>query len=154
MNAEASSLMGAGKMSSLLPETGQYSAAYERLRACVIGEADRAPSAGRRAAGLGLVVQQGVPAWIKAHAGVRSASGGSSTKQHEPRADDMEPWRLAERTRAAPFDIAPEILPLARQTDLTLLIASMVVSTQRPPRTLSTGALAARTRFPEGAACR
>lgn len=146
--------MGAGKVSSLPPETGQYSAAYERLRACVIGEANRAPSAGRRATGLGLVLQEGVPAWIKAHAGVRSASGGSSTKRHKPRGDDIEPWRLDERTRSAPFDIAPDILPLARQTDLTLLIASMVVSTQRPPRALCTGALAARTRFPGGAACR
>jgi hypothetical protein len=140
----ASSSDAAGDGSSLRGEATRYSAAYERLRTCVTGKAGLAD--GARAAGLGLVLQQGVPGWLKALARVHALAGrGSDSRaslQLERNGVEPEP-------HTAVTTIAPEILPFTQQADVTLVLANMVVSAQRIGCARS---MNAQPGFPGGAA--
>jgi len=147
------SFRGDGDASSICSRRDD-SAAYERLRACVLDQAAQVTSAGRHAAGLGLVLLNGVPGWLNARAGVGSMANDGSAIQEAPRPNDFRVLPACARAHSITGAVPPEILPFTHQSDLTLLIASMVVSTQRTRRACSTGALIARGRFQEGVACR
>jgi hypothetical protein len=105
-----------------------YGEAYERMRACVKAESAHGP---RYVAGLGLVLQEGVAGWLSAHARVCSATADATAIQQALQADKTEQVRSGTRVGSVANAVPTEILPLAHQPDLTLLIACMVVSAQR-----------------------
>lgn len=129
---------------SLTAEAAQYSAAYERLRACIIGE-DSVPSSRACAPSLGLVLQEGVPGWLKACAHVHPASTPAPPDERRHAAVDN-------RAATAALAISPELLPVAQQMDLTLLLANLVASVQRTRRGRSMPASIPQTVLRAGAA--
>ena len=121
MNSATCCPIAAGASSLLPVEAGWYSGAYERLRACVTGQA------GARAAGLGLVLQEGVPGWLKAFGREPVGAAGGRGLSVMSR---LEPTRIESRPCMGTA-IPPEILPVSQHADVTLLLASLVMSTQR-----------------------
>lgn len=119
-----------------LAHTEEYSAAYERMRACVIEGAAHVRTDHRQAAGLGLVLREGVAGWLKTRAATRSALNGADVYDSARVDGDSSRPRTAHATAVT---VTSDILPLARQPDLTLLIANMVVSTRRARHPALTG---------------
>lgn len=130
-------------------ERGCYAAAYERLRACVTGARDGALTQGRRAVGLGFVLQQGVPGWVAADAGLCSAPSTGTA---------VSPGGSVTRLQAPPHGVtvglSPEVLPQIQQPELALVMASLVLSTQRTAHAPLMGPRGVHTPEPGGLACR
>jgi len=141
-------------------QAGHSTAAYERLRAhvtrgAVAGALDR-PSGGATA-GLGLVLQQGVPGWLAAlervalatiapaHRTAAGAAPGAASTEHG------DPPSLP--AIAAPVGPVEELLPLACHPDLTRLVASLVLSTQWPRAAVASAGPASQTITPGGVRC-
>lgn len=129
-------------------ERGCYAAAYERLRACVTGARGGPLAQGQRAAGLGLVLQQGVPGWMAADAGL------CFTLPASPAASTEAPvTRLHALPHPATIGLPPKVLPQIQQPELALVIASLVLSTQRIAHAPSTGHGGVHTSDPGGMVC-
>lgn len=141
---EAAGPSGHRDTASLPSDVVQFTAAYERLRACVVAETEPAGPRGGHAAGLGLVLQRGVAGWLRAQAAALSEL---------PREEGTGPPQSRPQACTTAFAIAPEILPLARQSDLAVLIAGMVVSMQRTGRAFSKRAAISDTDRPERVRC-
>jgi len=83
---------------------------------------------------------------------MRSATEQDSTTAHDGRTEDSGQPHLQVQASTAAVAVASDIVPLARQSDLTLLLASMVVSTQRVGRARAASASRSLTRGQEGVA--
>ena len=128
-----------------------FTAAYERLRACVMGEGPGGASQGRRAAGLGLVLQRGLPGWMAGDAALQRT--GSSSPAVATGGDPVAASVQA-RLGDARVDLAPGALPPAQRPELVRLIAGLVLSTRWTPRAPWVGRWGADTPGPGGVACR
>lgn len=96
-----------------------------------------------------MVLQRGVPGWLRAQAVVPPESAPEGTLHTE----DTGPRQFRDQGRTMASAVAAEILPLARQSELTLLIAGMVLSTQRTARVRSKRAGISQTRCLEEGRC-
>ena len=135
-------------------EDDPYSAAYERLRSCVT-DGRRGPGQGHRAAGLGLLLQCGIPGWLRAGAKVIGRPLEGRACPGTPELEDPEVTPLPVPLPGLVTNLAPGVLPPAQKPDLVRLLASLVLSTQQPhgiPGVLSVGA--AWTSSPGGLSCR
>lgn len=114
--------------SAAAPDPGAYTAQYEALRAqMTAGDArGRASDARARGVALAVLVQDGVPAWLAAVEPILSIRPAGPVR---PAVECTAPAE-------APFDLAgtPGVLPLARQADVTLILAALVWSTARSAR--------------------
>ena len=114
--------------SSAAPDAGAYTAQYEALRAQMTAGDTRGSASDARARGVALavLVQDGLPAWLAAVEPILS----------------IRPAALARPTveRTAPAEtqfgraVTPDVLPLARQAEVTLVLAALVLSTARSAR--------------------
>lgn len=113
MTAEASALNPA-----------QYAVQYELLRSQVIGaRGDLAPASGAgqpRGVGLGLLLREGIPAWLKAVEAVIRASLAPRTADAQPPAS----------VRLVAHGEVPTWLSNVQRHDITTLLASLVLSTR------------------------
>lgn len=135
-------------------EEDPYAAAYERLRSCVI-DGRGGPGQGHRAVGLGLLLQCGIPGWLRAGARIIGRPPGGRAFPGTPGLEDAEVTPLPVPLPGLVTNLAPGVLPPSQKPDLVRLIASLVLSTQHPhgiPGVLSVGG--AWTSFPGGPSCR
>lgn len=130
-------------------ERDRYTAAYERLRACVAGARGGAGTKARRAVGLGLLLQQGVAGWVAAGAGLCSAPLQDTAVSM----GDGRP-RLDARPYGTPAGLPPEVLPRIQQSELAYVMANLVLSTRRTERSPSVGLAGCAHPETEGLACR
>lgn len=109
----------------------QYAAQYELLRAQVIGT-PREMASGREASqargiGLALLLREGMPGWLRAVEVVLRASLAAPA----PEARGSGVPRVLERPAA---DVAmPAVFAHAQHHDITILLASLVLSTRHLP---------------------
>jgi hypothetical protein len=107
----------------------QYAAQYELLRVQVIGT-PRDPALGREASpargiGLALLLREGVPGWLKAvHAVLRASLAAPASGVSASGRPALE---------GCGEDGAVPSFAHARQHDITMLLASLVLSTRHPP---------------------
>ncbi len=107
-----------------------YAAHYELLRAQVTGTA-REEALGREASpargiGLALLLREGVPGWLKAvHAVLRASLAAP--------ASGVSASGLRPALEGCVEDGAVPSFAHARQHDITILLASLVLSTRHPP---------------------
>jgi len=104
----------------------EYATQYELLRSQVAGtsgNANRGDTAGQaRGVGLALLLREGVPGWLKTVESVRGAS--------------LAP-RAADSPVAARHEAQLVCLPSVQRHEITLLLASLVLSTHPAVRTSS-----------------
>jgi hypothetical protein len=110
---------------SALGDAAQCGAAFERLRARILGETNQASVSRACAPGLGLVLQEGIPGWLKACAQAHLATSTPA------RPDEMPQLPEEGRPSSTAVGLSSELLPVVQQADLTLLLANLVASTHR-----------------------
>ncbi len=86
-----------------------------------------------RAPGVGLAVllQQGLPAWLDAVDDLAASSARNGAPSSGACVDIDPMLRATDGRRASP--LAPDILPVAQQPEITRLLAALVLSTVRSP---------------------
>ena len=104
----------------------RFTAQYELLRPHVVtvagDAAQREPGAQPRGVGLGLLLREGMPGWLKAiDAAIRTsaAQGTTNTSLASP------------AERPAEFRIASTWLAGVKRQDITALLTSLILSTRR-----------------------
>lgn len=112
----------------MAPDAGAYAAQYEALRAQMTAGDARASASDARARGVALavLVQDGLPAWLAAVEPILSIRPAAPVR---PVVERTGPGEI-------PLDLAvtPDVLPRARQAEVTLVLAALVLSTMQPAR--------------------
>jgi hypothetical protein len=114
--------------SAAAPDAGAYTAQYEALRAQMTAGDARGTASDARARGVALavLVRDGLPAWLAAVEPLLSIGPAVAVcpAMERPAADETRPARA----------VAPDVLPLGQQGEVTLLLAALVLSTARSAR--------------------
>lgn len=91
----------------------------------MIGTTATAPVGG---VGLALLLQQGVPAWLRAVSTcISSSPGGSATARSAPTSDDQD------TLLPMPRGLQAGVIPWAQHAEVATLLVGLVLSA-RPPR--------------------
>lgn len=117
-------------------EVTQYTAQYELLRAQVVGTgSEMAPGHDAkqpRGIGLALLLREGMPGWLKAVTHVLStvlAQHGTSPRVRQVHTTSPAASALAPEAHEHPA--FGTMLPAVQRHDVTILLASLVLSTRR-----------------------
>lgn len=109
-------------------DAAQFAAQYELLRSHIIAAAGDALELGAhpRGVGLGLLLREGMPGWLKAvDVAIRASAAQRIT---EP------PPELSPAERRAEFSITSPWLASVKRQDVAALLTSLVLSTRRVER--------------------
>lgn len=118
-------------------EVTQYAAQYELLRAQVVGTvSEMAPgheAKPPRGIGLALLLREGMPGWLKAVTHVLSAALAQTMHGVSPRVRQVHATSPAvgASQEAHEHPAFGTMFPAAQRHDLTILLASLVLSTRR-----------------------
>jgi hypothetical protein len=106
-------------------DAAQFTAQYERLRSHIIAAAGDALQLGAhpRGVGLGLLLREGMPGWLKAIDAAIRASAAQRTTEPSP--------ELSPAERPAEFSITSPWLAGVKRHDVAVLLTSLVLSTRR-----------------------
>lgn len=121
-------------------EVMQYTAQYELLRAQVVGTvSEMAPgheTRPPRGIGLALLLREGMPGWLKAVTHVLSAALAQTKHGTSPRVRHVHATSPAAGASALALEAHEHpafgtMLPAVQRHDVTILLASLVLSTRR-----------------------
>lgn len=111
-----------------------YTAYYEVLRTQMTGAGEpTGPSRlGIPGVGLAVLLQQGLPAWLDAVDDLTASSARDGAPSPGACVDSGPMLRATDGRRASP--LAPDLVPVAQQPEITRLLAALVLSTVRSSR--------------------